>query len=228
LATYWHGRARPSSVMRPSTVVRHVFQPELQCLGTPSLAFHCSPAADSGDHATQSERRSSCWFNIGMRPIVKSWLMTAAVICTTLIVNESLASSRPLALYSRVALVIGLATALTWYWRSLSSARMDPEPSAIPRAPHENIPPTMDENLVREVALAIEHIRSIRVLLEISRAHRQPIPPAVPHNLALVAKHLENAQQQLTGEPVIPLGSITHAVARAPSIRLTASVPAKE
>ena len=55
------------------------------------------------------------------------------------------------------------------------------------------IPPVVDENLLQEVALAIELIRSIGVLLEISQTHRQPIPPALPHNLALVAKHLDNA-----------------------------------
>ena len=90
------------------------------------------------------------------------------------------------------------------------------------------IPPVVDENLLQEVALAIEHIRSIRVLLEISQAHRQPIPPAVPHNLALVAKHLDNAQHQLRAERAETLASISETVAHGPSLRLSGAVRAKE
>jgi hypothetical protein len=41
-----------------------------------------------------------------------------------------------------------------------------------------------------ELALAIEHIQSIRVLLGISSSYRQPVPHGVLVNLDLVLKHL--------------------------------------
>jgi hypothetical protein len=56
------------------------------------------------------------------------------------------------------------------------------------------------EELGREIALAIEHLESIRVLLEISRGHQQPVPRAVPTNLDLVLKHLRTASKHLHPE----------------------------
>jgi hypothetical protein len=41
-----------------------------------------------------------------------------------------------------------------------------------------------------ELSLAIEHIQSIRVLLDVSASHNQPIPRAVLVNLDLVLKNL--------------------------------------
>jgi hypothetical protein len=163
-----------------------------------------------------------------MQQALKSWLILAAVLCTALLVDEWLALSQSPAAFGRAALVIGLATALNWYWPRASSARTDPEPSAMPGVTDGIIPPVGDENLLKEVALAIEHIRSIRALLEISQTHRQPIPLAVPHNLALVAKHLDNAQHQLRAERAETLAAISETVAHRPSLRLSGSVREKE
>jgi hypothetical protein len=64
-------------------------------------------------------------------------------------------------------------------------------------------PPAGYDNLRREVALAAEHVASIRMLLEIAREHQQPIPPAALTNLDLVAKNLAETLRRMNGgEPV--------------------------
>ena len=52
--------------------------------------------------------------------------------------------------------------------------------------------------VLTEVSLAIEHIQSIQVLLDISRVHRQPVPNAVFGNLDLVCKRLRQIQNRLS------------------------------
>jgi hypothetical protein len=60
----------------------------------------------------------------------------------------------------------------------------------------------LEGSVLREVSLAVEHIQSIRVLLDISRAHRQPIPSAVFGNLDLVCKRLSQVQNRLSPDSV--------------------------
>ena len=52
--------------------------------------------------------------------------------------------------------------------------------------------------VLTEVSLAIEHLQSIQVLLDISRVHRQPVPGAVFGNLDLVCKRLRQIQNRLS------------------------------
>lgn len=56
--------------------------------------------------------------------------------------------------------------------------------------------------LYADLGLAADHVESIRALLEISQAHRQPVPRAVFQNLDLVSKHLRAIQRGLeAGRP---------------------------
>lgn len=54
--------------------------------------------------------------------------------------------------------------------------------------------------LGRELSLAAEHVQSIRLLLEISRSHQQPIPGAALRNLELVSKHLLDIRRRVDPE----------------------------
>lgn len=60
-------------------------------------------------------------------------------------------------------------------------------PPAMPALQGESSRPALPPS---ELYLAIEHIQSIRVLLQVSASYNQPIPTAVPVNLDLVLKHL--------------------------------------
>ncbi len=64
-------------------------------------------------------------------------------------------------------------------------------------APAEN-ESILGATVLTEVSLAIEHLQSIQVLLDISRVHRQPVPNAVFGNLDLVCKRLRQIQNRLS------------------------------
>jgi len=64
-------------------------------------------------------------------------------------------------------------------------------------APAEN-ESILAATVLTEVSLAIEHIQSIQILLDISRVHRQPVPNAVFGNLDLVGKRLRQIQNRLS------------------------------
>jgi len=64
-------------------------------------------------------------------------------------------------------------------------------------APAEN-ESILASTVLTEVSLAIEHIQSIQILLDISRVHRQPIPNPVFGNLDLVCKRLRRIQNRLS------------------------------
>jgi len=53
------------------------------------------------------------------------------------------------------------------------------------------------DRLRLDLALAAEHVHSIRWLLEIARQHHQPIPSAALTNLELVSKHLGEMQRRV-------------------------------
>lgn len=48
-----------------------------------------------------------------------------------------------------------------------------------------------------DVALAADHVESIRALLEVSTTHQQPIPRAALQNLEMVSKHLRRIERKL-------------------------------
>jgi hypothetical protein len=73
-----------------------------------------------------------------------------------------------------------------------SSRIQQPSPSPL-TIPSRSPAPGFHES--SELNLAIEHIESIRVLLQVSEAHNQPIPAAVPLNLDLVVKHLRRLNE---------------------------------
>lgn len=70
--------------------------------------------------------------------------------------------------------------------------------STPPASPHEAV---IAAELRGDVALAADHIESIRALLEVSRLHQQPIPAVALRNLDLVLKHLRKIQRKLDPAP---------------------------
>ena len=89
-------------------------------------------------------------------------------------------------------------------WRrsgpKLKSAMREPSDSVADlrsEVPAEN-ESILAATVLTEVSLAIEHIQSIQVLLDISRVHRQPVPGAVFGNLDLVCKRLRQIQNRLS------------------------------
>jgi hypothetical protein len=136
-----------------------------------------------------------------MQRVYTSWVFAAAVLCAALVVDDWAAASQSTAVYTRIALIVFAASVLTLLGRDSEPDAGSPAAAPV-EGSYRKFAPAIIDNHLREIALALDHIRSIRVLLEISQTHRQPIPSAVPRNLELVAKHLDNAQQQLTFEPV--------------------------
>ena len=53
------------------------------------------------------------------------------------------------------------------------------------------------QTLRRDLSLAVEHVHSIRWLLEIAQQHQQPIPRAALTNLELVWKHLGEMHRRI-------------------------------
>ncbi len=53
------------------------------------------------------------------------------------------------------------------------------------------------QQLCGNLRLAADHVESIRVVLEVSQTHQQPIPRAAFQNLELVSKNLREIQRQL-------------------------------
>jgi hypothetical protein len=91
--------------------------------------------------------------------------------------------------YSRLVL-IGAAALVSGALINRSNQRPqqpDSPPLPTPPLPRESSYPPVSPC---ELSLAIEHIQSIRVLLDVSASHNQPIPRAVLVNLDLVLKHL--------------------------------------
>jgi hypothetical protein len=64
--------------------------------------------------------------------------------------------------------------------------------------PPETGMPNID-SMGRDLALAAEHVHSIRCLLEIARQHQQPIPTAALKNLELVSKQLWEMRRRIGG-----------------------------
>lgn len=66
---------------------------------------------------------------------------------------------------------------------------------------HASAAPAPDLRLSADLKLAADHVESIRTLIEVSEAHRQPVPRAAFQNLELVSKHLRGIERQLEAGP---------------------------
>lgn len=135
-----------------------------------------------------------------IRQLFTCCLFIASALCVVIIADEWLAAHGPAAVYGRIGLIIGVAAAgaVHCYRSDLGRCSSGPLIDNDESQAMSLGSPVRNEELVRDLSLAIEHIESIRVLLEISRAHQQPVPRAIPANLDLVLKNLQKAREQLS------------------------------
>jgi hypothetical protein len=137
-----------------------------------------------------------------MRERGKFRLLMASALCAWIVLDALLAWRGSAALSEMVTLPFATTAALVFWRRSGQKLKPDTnEPSngvadLPPEGPVGN-DSMVEGSVLREVSLAIEHIQSIRVLLDISRAHRQPIPSAVFGNLDLVCRRLRQVQNRV-------------------------------
>jgi hypothetical protein len=109
-------------------------------------------------------------------------LVTAGSLAGLALVNEWLAESVPL-LPFRMPLLLAVAfVAAIW---------LRPFPAPAPVRP---VQADGGESLLAEVDHAIDHLRSAVVVLQVSQAYRQPLPPSMLLTLELVLKHLVRAR----------------------------------
>ncbi len=95
--------------------------------------------------------------------------------------------------YARLTSLTAFATcASLLIWRRLNEKSRPADPEAV-RGDDMSLRPEIP-NVLQELTLAIEHIESITVLLEIARLHKQHVPAAVLSNLELVLKSLRKVQ----------------------------------
>jgi hypothetical protein len=165
-----------------------------------------------------------------MQELLKPWLLTVFALWTVTAVDKWLPRS-DVSIYGQLAWIVALATLATWHWRKHKHTLQPPvsaqDPAVISvRQPQEHA--SQHDGLLREVALAIEHIRSIRILLDISQAHQQPIPRAVPGNLDLVLKHLLKAQEQFSVEPTVESVDVRTKVSQTPHLRLSRTLATRD
>jgi hypothetical protein len=135
-----------------------------------------------------------------MLQAIKSCCFIVLTLWGVILADQWLAMNAPFGIFGRSGLLLGVAVAGTVLLRRFTrgeSARLSPA-----NQPNElsSEQPRASEQVLRELALAMEHLESIRVLLEISDSHQQPVPRAVPTNLRLVLKHLRSAGRQLDVE----------------------------
>jgi hypothetical protein len=138
-----------------------------------------------------------------MRERVKFRLLVASTLCAWIAIDALLAWRGDTALSVALNMVVAVTAYLTIGRRSGQKLKPDAnEPSV---SENESV---LAAPVRTEIWLAIEHIQSIQVLLDISRAHRQPIPNAVFGNLDLVRKRLHEVQRQplLTSNECPPTG----------------------
>lgn len=126
------------------------------------------------------------------------WLTAAGVLAATVLLDEWLETYTS-ALLLRLALIAVLALVAVRFWPKRAPIPVEPQP------PPDQAGPSPDKQMMAEIATALEHLRSVGLLLEISETHRQPLPRVVPLNLELVIKHLEKARQQFTAREQDPV-----------------------
>jgi hypothetical protein len=95
------------------------------------------------------------------------------------------------ALPARVTLIFSLAHIAYRMWphHAGSSAQLKQPGTAVQST-------CEDARMLAKITTALEHLRSVRLLLEISEVHRQRLPRAVPLNVELVIKRLDAARQR--------------------------------
>jgi hypothetical protein len=126
-----------------------------------------------------------------MRERVKFRLLVASALCAWIAIDALLAWRGAAAFSAALNLVVAVTAYLT-IWRR-SGQKVKPDANEPSDGENESV---LAAPVRTEISLAIEHIQSIQVLLDISRAHRQPIPNAVFGNLDLVRKRLHEVQRQ--------------------------------
>ena len=132
-----------------------------------------------------------------MRPLIDLCVSIASMLWFVVIIDQWLTSNALFGIYGRIGLILSVAATATivfYRWRCRQLAKRLPV-----MAPSQNMSdtPPPSQQLRRELALAIQHLESIGVLLDISDGHQQPVPRAVPANVKLVLKHLRNAARQV-------------------------------
>ena len=120
-------------------------------------------------------------------------LMTAGVVAGGVVLDAWL-SIYISALPARVALISAFAYVAGRMWSHWSASSPQLKQPAIQTGAVADSA-LADARMLAEVTTATEHLRSVRLLIEISEGHRQPLPRAVPVNLDLVIKHLDKARQ---------------------------------
>jgi hypothetical protein len=144
-------------------------------------------------------RRQRCGCCIASQLVVmpNNWKQVLTIACAIAgmeLLDEWLAVYIP-GIVLRVALLFGLAFIAGSLWQWYPATSEQSARKAIEAGDAERIA-VLDMQAISEVTIALEHLRSVRLLLEISDIHRQPLPRAVPLNLELVIKHLDNARQR--------------------------------
>lgn len=145
-----------------------------------------------------------------MSEIAKLWLATTTILVLFGMGLEGLRVvqwTHPLNWFLLVVLASSmLAFVMYQWWRRTAAgpARRSETDVNLPAKAEEiiEVPPGESSNGARypairhELALAADHVHSIRVLLEVSRSHDQPIPLSVLRNLDLVGKHLRELERR--------------------------------
>jgi hypothetical protein len=190
----------------------------------PSLAAHQRSAERVIDCAQQNEQccrharlPAAALFSVGscvahptgVLTLLMLWLIAALNLAAVLAIDDRFGRTA----YARVLLVAVAASGLA----ALINRCRQRAPQPVESPPAITLP-AREQRLspAPELDLAIEHIQSIRVLLDVSSSHNQPVPRAVFVNLDLVLKHL----RKLNGVSSHP------DVESAPSTKLMESEPA--
>jgi hypothetical protein len=165
-----------------------------------------------------------------MSPIVRLWLATALLLGSMMLVCEWLVRIGASAA-SRFALalaVIGvLLPAMRRWWQRTVHARAETSARTLPAKEtsevgcgcgHADRSAPGGWEMSADLGLAADHVESIRTLLEVSEAHRHPIPRAAFQNLELVSKHLRGVQRSLESHrPGESSGPLLSAKAESPA-----------
>lgn len=114
---------------------------------------------------------------------LRLWLLIAAGLTVAIWIDDWASSP-----FSKFVIPSIIATVT-----ALLIPRAVEQPAARPLAAERSSAPKA------ELLFAMEHIQSIRVLLEVGAAHHQPVPRAALINLELVLKNLRKLTQSGTG-----------------------------
>src|SRR5215203_2693677 len=117
-----------------------------------------------------------------MRQLINPCLLIASMLWGVILAEQWLAVNAPFGMYGRLGLVLVAAIVTAWLCPLTFNGRTRPSPTSEPTE-LVSYDPHSSEDLRKELALAIEHLESIRVLLVISGDYKQPAPRAASANL---------------------------------------------